>query len=93
MSNFAKLGSAARVLAQAGGPAPPARSVPRARPGRTDHWAPRLLETRPSRGFLSKRSFCMKAQYPKSPRSISGLVAVLISVVGIEAFRAMIFRQ
>jgi putative membrane protein len=35
----------------------------------------------------------VKAQYPKSPRSLSGLVAALISLLGIGALLAMIFRQ
>lgn len=35
----------------------------------------------------------VKAQYPKSPRSLSGLVAALISLLGIGALVAMIFRQ
>lgn len=35
----------------------------------------------------------VKAQYPKSPHSLSGLVAALISLLGIGALLAMIFRQ
>jgi putative membrane protein len=35
----------------------------------------------------------VKAQYPKSPRSLSGVVAALISLLGIAALIAMIFRQ
>ncbi len=35
----------------------------------------------------------VKAQYPKSPRSLSALVAALISLLGIGALLAMIFRQ
>jgi putative membrane protein len=35
----------------------------------------------------------VKAQYPKSPRSLSGFVAALISLLGIGALLAMIFRQ
>jgi uncharacterized membrane protein YidH (DUF202 family) len=35
----------------------------------------------------------VKAQYPKSPRSLSGVVAALISLLGIGALVAMILRQ
>jgi putative membrane protein len=35
----------------------------------------------------------VKAQYPRSPRSLAGFVAALISLLGIGAFVAMIFRQ
>jgi putative membrane protein len=35
----------------------------------------------------------VRAQYPKSPRSLSGVVAALISLLGIGALLAMIFRQ
>ena len=35
----------------------------------------------------------VKAQYPTSPRSLSGLVAALISLLGIGALLAMVFRQ
>lgn len=35
----------------------------------------------------------VKAQYPTSPRSLSGFVAALISLLGIGALLAMVFRQ
>lgn len=35
----------------------------------------------------------LKAQYPNAPGSLAGVVAALISVLGITAFLAMVFRQ
>jgi putative membrane protein len=35
----------------------------------------------------------LKAQYPKNPYSLAGVVAALISLLGIAAIVAMIFRQ
>jgi putative membrane protein len=35
----------------------------------------------------------VKAQYPVSPRSLAGFVAALISILGIAALLAVIFRQ
>jgi putative membrane protein len=35
----------------------------------------------------------LKAQYPKAPHSLAGLVAALISLLGVSAFAAMVFRQ
>jgi putative membrane protein len=35
----------------------------------------------------------VNAQYPKKPRSLAGFVAALISLLGIGALLAMIFRQ
>jgi putative membrane protein len=35
----------------------------------------------------------LKAQYPKNPYSLAGIVAALISLLGIAAIVAMIFRQ
>jgi hypothetical protein len=40
-----------------------------------------------------KNMLVLRAQYPKPPQSLAGFVAALISLLGVTAFLAMLFRQ